>query len=395
MKVIAADIYDVDLHRWKPPIVLRLITDQGIYGLGEFPLAYGTGRQAAIAMLKEMVASFVLGADPMEIEAMWHRLYRRTFWGQGGGPIVYGGISTIDEALWDIKGKALGRPIYDLLGGKVRDTLHVYANGWYSGEWAPEDNWAPDGPEEYADIAAKVVALGYDGLKFNPFFPRRGERRPGHERVLEPWRADLGYARVAAVREAVGPDVDIMVECHGWFGTASAIEMGRRLADLSPYFYEEPVDAMNVAVMRKVSESVPLKIAAGERLYTRYGFREYIEQQVIDILQPDVGMAGGITEVRKIAAHAETYDLYIQPHNCHGPIATAAAAQVDACTTNFLVQELVPFRDAIVYELVNEPLEPQVVDSQMPVPTGPGLGVTLNENLIARCPRMHLAMGDS
>jgi len=192
------------------------------------------------------------------------------------------------------------------------------------------------------------------------------------------------------VREAVGPDVDIMVECHGWFGTASAIEMGRRLVDLNPYFYEEPVDAMNVAVMRKVAESVPLKIAAGERLYTRYGFREYVEQQVIDVLQPDVGMAGGITEVRKIAAHAEMYDLHIQPHNYHGPIATAAAAQIDACTTNFLVQELVPFRDAIVYELVNEPLEPQVVDSQMPIPTGPGLGVTLNEDLIARCPRVHL-----
>lgn len=117
MKIIAADICDIDLHPWKPPIILRLITDEGIYGLGEFPLAYGTGRQAAIAMTKEMVEHYVIGADPMQIEAMWHTLFRRTFWGQGGGPVVYGGISTIDEALWDIKGKALGRPIYDLLGG--------------------------------------------------------------------------------------------------------------------------------------------------------------------------------------------------------------------------------------------------------------------------------------
>ena len=390
MKIVAADIYDVNLHRWKPPIILQLTTDEGIYGVAEFPLAYGTGRQAAIAMVKEMVESYVLGADPTAVEAMWHTLFRRTFWGQGGGPVIYGGMSTIDIALWDIKGKALGRPIYDLLGGKVRDTLHVYANGWYSAEWAPGGNRVPDSPEEYGEIAAEVVALGYDGLKFNPFSPRRGERRPGHERVLEPWRADLGYARVKAVREAVGPDVAIMVECHGWFGTASAIEMGRRLVDLAPYFYEEPVDAMNVACMKKVSENVPLKIAAGERLYTRYMFREYIEQQVIDILQPDVGMAGGITELKKIAAYAETYDLHIQPHNCHGPIATAAAAQIDACTTNFLIQELVPFRDAIAYELVNEPLEPQVVGSQMPIPTGPGLGVTLNEELIARCPVIHI-----
>jgi galactonate dehydratase len=390
MKIVAADLYDVDLHRWKPPIILRLITDEGIYGLGEFPLAYGTGRQAAIAMTKEMVEQFVIGADPLQIEAMWHTLFRRTFWGQGGGPVVYGGMSTIDEALWDIKGKALGRPIYDLLGGKVRDTIHVYANGWYSGEWAPGNNRVPATPEDYGEIAAEVVALGYDGLKFNPFFAPRGESRPGHERVLEPWRADLGYARVKAVRDAVGPDVAIMVECHGWFGPTSAIEMGRRLVELNPYFYEEPVDAMNVACMKRVADNVPLKIAAGERLYTRYQFREYIEQQAIDILQPDIGMAGGITEVKKIAAYAEVYDLHIQPHNCHGPIATAAAAQIDVCTTNFLIQEMVPFREPIAYELVNEPLDTQIRDGHMPVPEGPGLGVTLNEGLVSRCPRIHV-----
>jgi galactonate dehydratase len=391
MKVVAADIYDVDLHPWKPPIILRLVTDEGIDGLGEFPLAYGAGRQAAIGMLKELVEGFVLGADPAPIEAMWHTLFRRTFWAQGGGPIVYGGMSTIDEALWDIKGKALGCPVYELLGGRVRDTLHVYANGWYSGEWAPENNRVPKTVEEYGEIAARVVELGYDGLKFNPFGAPRGQNWGRHQRVLEPQRADLGYARVKAVREAVGPAVDIMVECHGWFGPTSAIEMGRRLVDLNPYFYEEPVDAMNVACMKRVAENVPLKIAAGERLYTRYMFREYIEGQAIDILQPDVGLAGGISEVKKIATYAETYGLHVQPHNCHGPIATAAAAQVDACIPNFIVQELVPFRDRITYDLVNEPLELQVENSYMPVPEGPGLGVTLNEALVARCPHMRIS----
>jgi galactonate dehydratase len=394
MKVIAADIYDVDLHPWKPPIILRLITDEGFYGLGEFPLAYGAGRKAAIGMLEELVERFVLGTDPMDIEALWHKLYRHTFWAQGGGPVIYGGMSTIDEALWDIKGKAFGCPVYELLGGKVRDTLRVYANGWYSGEWAPEDGRVPETIEEYGEIAARVVELGYDALKFNPFGTPRGWprlRSGAHGRVLEPWRADLGYARVKAVREAVGPEVEIMVECHGWFGTASAIEMGRRLVDLAPYFYEEPVDAMNVACMKKVSENVPLQIAAGERLYTRYMFREYVECQALDVLQPDVGLAGGITETKKIAAYAEIYDLHVQPHNCHGPIATAAAAQVDACITNFLIQELVPFRERIAYDLVNEPLELQVVDGHMPVPSGPGLGVTLNEALVSRCPHIRIA----
>ena len=360
--------------------------------MGEFPLAYGAGRMAAIGMLQDMLKAHVLGADATRIEAMWHTLFRRTFWGQGGGPIVYGGISTIDMALWDIKGKAANLPVYELLGGKVRDEVHCYCNGWYSAEWAPGNNRRPKTVEDYGEIAAEVVALGYDGLKFNPFGAPYGEKWPGHERLLEPERADLGYARVKAVREAVGPDVDIMVECHGWFGPTSAIEMGRRLVDLNPYFYEEPVDAMNVACMKKVADNVPLKIAAGERLYTRYMFREYIEQQAIDILQPDVGLAGGITEVKKIAAMAETYDLHVQPHNCHGPIATAAAVQLDACMTNFVTQELVPYRDSITYELVNEPLEPQVVNSMMPVPTGPGLGVTLNEALLARCPKIRLEL---
>mgnify|MGYP005849391781 FL=1 len=390
MKIIAAEIIDVDLHPWKPPVILKLLTDEGIYGVGEFPLSYGTGREAAIAMTREMVARFVLGADPMRIETMWHTLYRRTFWGQGGGPVIYGGLSTIDEALWDIKGKALGCPVCELLGGRVHDSLRVYANGWYSGEWAPEDNRTPKSVEDYGEMAARVVELGYDALKFNPFGVPRHSGLPDHERLLEPWRADLGYARVKAVRDAVGPTVDIMVECHGWFGATSAIEMGRRLVDLDPYFYEEPVDAMNVACMKKVAENVPLKIAAGERLYTRYMFREYIEEQVLDILQPDVGLAGGITEVKKIAAYAETYGLHVQPHNCHGPIATAAAVQLDACMTNFVIQELVPFRESVTYELVNEPLEPTVKDGRMPVPDRPGLGVTLNEELLVRCPRIHI-----
>ncbi|MBN1581522.1 MAG: mandelate racemase/muconate lactonizing enzyme family protein [Anaerolineae bacterium] len=390
MKIIAADIYNVDLHPWKPPIILRLITDEGIYGLGEFPLCYGAGRRAAIGMLQDLIEGFVIGADPMRIEAMWDTLFRRTFWAQGGGPVVYGGMSTVDEALWDIKGKALGCPVYELLGGKVRESLRVYANGWYSGEWAPENGRRPDTPQEYGEIAARVVGLGYGALKFNPFGAPRDRQGGGHPHVLEPWRADLGYARVEAVREAVGPQVDIMVECHGWFDPTSAIEMGRRLADLNPWFYEEPVDAMNVACMKQVAENVSLKIAAGERLYTRYMFREYIEGQVLNLLQPDVGLAGGITEVKKIASYAEIYGLTIQPHNCHGPIATAAAAQIDACIPNFLIQELVPFRERIAYDLVLEPLELEVKDGQMPVPDGPGLGVTLNESLVDRCPHIRI-----
>jgi L-alanine-DL-glutamate epimerase-like enolase superfamily enzyme len=299
MRIVAADIYDVNLHEWKPPIILRLITDEGLYGLGEFPLAYGTGRQAAIGILKDMVEGFVLGADPMLVEKMWHTLFRRTFWGQGGGTIIYGGMSTIDEALWDIKGKALGRPIYDLLGGKVRDSIRCYANGWYSAEWAPGNNWRPITPEEFGSLSKEVVAMGYDALKFNPFGAPPGVDWPENERILDPRRADLGFERVAAVRDAVGPDVDIMVEVHGWLGPTSAIEMGRRLVELKPYFYEEPVDAMNVECMRKVGQNVPIPLAAGERSLHPLPVPRVHRRPGGGYPPADVGLAGGITELKR------------------------------------------------------------------------------------------------
>lgn len=394
MRIVSADIYDVklstDAYRsvWNP-VILRLTTDQGIYGLGEVALAYGTGKSGGSGMLKDMVEQFVVGADPFLVEQMWHTLFRATFWGQGGGPVVYGAISAIDVALLDIKGKALGLPVYELMGGKTRDKIRVYANGWY--RWSTPDGvkWCGP-PEEYAERAAKAVADGFGALKFDPFFINADGARQKPERYLTRERADLAYERVAAVRQAVGPDVDILVEVHGNLGTASAIEMGRRLADLEPFFYEEPVDAMNVECMLKVSQNVPIPIAAGERLYTRYGFREHIEKQAIDILQPDLGLAGGITEVKKIATYAETYDLYVQPHNCAGPVNTAASVQLDACITNFVIQEWFPYRGTGFFELVEEALEPEVVSSELTIPNKPGLGITLNEEGISRHPCLHI-----
>ena len=340
-------------------------------------------------MLKDMLEQFVIGADPFRVEQMWHTLYRKTFWGQGGGPILYGAMSAIDEALLDIKGKALGVPIYELMGGKTRDKIRVYANGWY--HWGTPDGarWAGR-PEEYAARAAMVVADGFDALKFDPFFISLSGEKQVPERLLPRERADLACQRVAAVREAVGPDVDILIEVHGNLGTTAAIEMGRRLAEFNPFFYEEPVDAMNVECMLKVSQHVPIPIAAGERLYTRYGFRAHIEKQAIDILQPDLGLAGGITEVKKIATYAETYNLHVQPHNCGGPVNTAASVQLDACITNFVIQEWFPYRGEGFLQLLEEPLDLQAADSQYTISDRPGLGITLNEDVISRYPHVHI-----
>ncbi len=332
-------------------------------------------------MLRNMAEGFLIGANPFRIEEMWDTLFRRTFWGQGGGPVVYGAMSAIDEALWDIKGKALGVPVYELLGGRVWDKLRVYANGWYHGCYSPE---------EYAERAQQVVADGYTAMKFDPFAYSADGRWDYPRRALDPQRADLAYARVEAVRDAVGPKVDILVEVHGNLGTTSAIQMGKRLEALKPFFYEEPVDALNVECMRKVAENVDIPLAAGERLYTRYGFRPYIEGQILDILQPDIGLTGGIMETKKIAAYAETYGIHIQPHNCAGPISTAASVQLDACITNFIIQEWFPYHNDERYELVSQALEHQAVDGYYTITDKPGLGVELNEDVIGKHDCLHI-----
>ena len=378
MKIIKVEVFDVSLTptvaRWNP-VLVRIHTDAGISGVGEVALAYGVGSTAGVGMARDLAERFLIGADPFRIEELWDTMFRKTFWGQGGGPVVFGGMSGIDEALWDIKGKALGVPVYELLGGRCWDKLRVYANGWYRGCVAPE---------EYAEAALKVAADGYTAMKFDPFAINREGVWEYPRRAMDLDRADLAYERVEAVREAIGPKVDILVEVHGNLGTTSAIQMGKRLEPLRPFFYEEPVDALNVECMRKVSENVDIPIAAGERLYTRYGFRPYIEGQILDILQPDVGLAGGISETKKIATYAETYGIHVQPHNCASPVATAASVQVDACIPNFIIQEWFPYHEPAHYALVKEHLEHKVVDGYYPLSDAPGLGIELDDEVISK-----------
>ncbi len=374
MRITKIEIFTYPPPRsWMSPVIVRIHTDEGIHGIGEIALAYGLGGEAGAKMTKEIAQFLVLGQDPFQIEYIWDRMFRDTFWGQGGGPVVYGAMSGIDEALWDIKGKALNVPAYELLGGKCRDQLRLYANGWYVG--AAE-------PAEYAEAARKVVADGYTAMKFDPFAIRPDGSWGYPGRVIEKEMAKCVYERVKAVREAVGPDVDILIECHGNLGTTSAIQIGKRLEELAPFFYEEPVDALNVDSMKKVSENVNVPIAAGERLYSRYHFREYVEKQALDVLQPDIGLAGGLTETKKIASYAETYNLVVAPHNCAGPVATAAAVQLDACLTNFLIQEWFPYFSDEHYALVTSPLERQAKSGLFEIPATPGLGIELNPEVV-------------
>ncbi|MGD2174327.1 MAG: mandelate racemase/muconate lactonizing enzyme family protein [Candidatus Brocadiaceae bacterium] len=375
MKIREVEIFRVGSGSGWSPVIVRVNTDEGISGVGEVGLAYGVGASGGVGMVRDLAERIVLGTDPFRIEHVWDRMFRHTFWGTGGGPIVYGAMSAIDEALWDIKGKALGVPVHELLGGRCRDGLRVYANGWYHG--------IAD-PAEYGTFCQRLQEDGYTATKFDPFAVRPDGVEEPPEGRLDRERMEAACERVAAAREAAGPDFDILIEAHGNLDTVSAIRAGRRLEEFEPLFYEEPVHAMNVECMKEVARNVDIPLAAGERLYTRYGFRPYVESQCIQVLQPDMGLAGGITEVKKIAAHAATYNLHVQPHNCGGPVATAAAVQLDAAIPNFLIQEVFPFRGEDTLAIVTEPLEERVTDGQLPVPLDPGLGVELNDEYLSK-----------
>jgi galactonate dehydratase len=377
MIVTEAKIYLCDIAG-RRPVLVQVCTDEGVTGVGDAAVAYGVGATAAAGMIKDLVESMLLGQDPFRIEAIWNEMYDHSFWAKGGGPIVFSGISALEQALWDIKGKALGVPVYEMLGGKLRERVRVYANGWSFRSVTPDD---------FARAAEKVVQDGYTALKLYPLATPdptspHGLLRHVSLRSIDRDAEDLAVARVRAVRGAVGQRIDVMLDMSAELTTDAAIRIGRRVEEYDILFFEEPVDPFDAGALKKVSERVDLPIAVGERLYTRHGFRPVMELHAADILQPDIGSTGGIAETRKIAAMAEVYNMRIQPHTCSSPVGTAAALQLDACIPNFFIQELYPYRDPEHFEIVDHAPEWDVKESYLPIPDRPGLGVELAETSI-------------
>jgi L-alanine-DL-glutamate epimerase-like enolase superfamily enzyme len=346
MKIISVDIIDVanDLQsstsKWRP-VVVRINTDEGISGFGEVGMAYGVGASAGLGMAKDL-SRIIIGMDPMQNEAIWDKMQKKTFWGQGGGTVVSAGMSAIDIALWDIKGKALKVPVYQLLGGKTRNTVRTYASQLQFGWGAAKEKSVLVEPKEYADAALKAVADGYDAIKvdvneMDEFgnVKKRNLYGPLSKKVLR-----VGYDRLKAMREAVGPDVDIIVEAHALTDTTSAIQFGKMIEELDIFFYEEPVMPLNPKQMKKVADNVNIPIAAGERIYTRWGFAPFFEAGSIAVIQPDLGTCGGFTEGKKICDMAHVYDMTVQVHVCGGPIMTAAALHMECAIPNFVIHEL-------------------------------------------------------
>ncbi len=353
---------------WRNLTFLKVETDEGLTGLGEARVLNRT--DGVLGYLSEAIPRYMLGSDPFQIERLVQRMFREDY--GRAGEIIMTATALVEVACWDIVGKALEQPVYRLLGGEVRDRIKAYANGWYTVERTPG---------EFHEAAKTVLEKGYRALKFDPFGAGFYElERAEKLRVIE---------LVEAVRDAVGPDVEIMIEMHGRFNPVTAIELTRELARFRPSWVEEPVPPENIAALRKASEAIaPLgvPVATGERMHTMYEYRELFEMQAADIIQPDITHFGGILNTKKLAAWAESYYVLIAPHNVGGPVSTAAALHLAACTTNFKIQEhFNDFADAFVLEAA--PGLPKVVDGYFSLPQGPGLGVTLDEDVIAANPR--------
>ena len=280
------------------------------------------------------------------------------------------GIALVEMACWDLMGKALGQPVHRLLGGAVRDRIKAYANGWYTVERTPAEVHA---------AARRVVERGYRALKLDPFGAGFYE--------MERRDKVLAVSLVEAVRDAVGPDVEILVEMHGRFSPATAIELAAELARFQPSWVEEPVPPDNAEMLAKAAAKISIPIATGERVHTRYEVRRLLELGCVDVLQTDITQSCGLLEGKKIAAMADAQYVTFAPHNVGGPLSTAACLHLAACTTNFRIQE--HFNDVVdswVKEAATGPGYPEVVDGYFPLPGGPGLGVELNEDFIREHP---------
>jgi galactonate dehydratase len=381
MKVTEVRLYAIP-SMWRELTIVQLRTDEGITGLGEIGVSHEVDR-GTLHVVRAMAESFVLGKDPRHVESLWDTMNRYSFWGRGGGAVVMAAISAIEEACWDIFGKSVGLPAFMLLGGKVRERIRLYANGWWSSVGALASSYGLS-PAEWARDAERVVKDGFTALKFDPFRYTAPDQGAVPQKSMDRRAIAAAMERIAAVRRAVGPDVDILIEAHGWFDVHTAIEIGQRLEEYDVLFFEEPIESTSPQAMANVAANIRTPVAAGERIYTRWGFLPYLEANAMRILQPDIGNTGGMLETRKIAAMADVFHLPIAPHNPWGPVATAAAVHVDAATPNFLIQEWFPYEKDDHYRVVDHAYELDVREGHLTIPDDrPGLGVELNEAAVA------------
>ena len=364
MKITAVTPFLVDPGYGKNWLFVKVETADGLHGWGECYTQ--ADRDQAIAAHVRQLGRYLPGRDAAQIRHFTHWAYH-DFAAKRGAMDLWSAVSGIEQALWDLAGKRLGAPVVDLLGGRCRDRIRVYANGWYSGATTPE---------AYATKAKATVARGFTALKFDPF--------PG------PWRTHISRAAerqvvdtVHAVREAVGPDVDLLIECHRRLAPMHAVRLARRLETFDPFWYEEPVSSRDLGALAECRREIGIPIVTGEELYTRFEFREVFERRAADIINPDVCNVGGIEELREIAAMAEAYHVAVSPHNYNSTtVGLAATLHVSAAIPNFLITEYFVNFEPRAAEIAAHPF--RLEDGYLAVPTEPGLGIDLREDALAR-----------
>jgi galactonate dehydratase len=373
MRIENVDVWLVEglKYNWT---LLRITADNGLTGVGEAtnwpgsPLVYHAARH---------VGERIIGLDPRRIDYIWTKLYRDLNW-LGPTGVMLCAMSGIDMALLDMKAKMLGVPCYELLGGVFRKEILLYANYWFvSGGHNPDD---------YARQAQEVVRQGFTAMKFDPFAHTHylyGENLSSNL-TLTTDQENLAYEIVQAIHETVGPSVQLAIETHAMLSMPTAIHMAERLAPLGVMWYEEPVGPESANTLRYIRERINVPICVGERHYTRWGFRPLLEQQLVDYIMPDVTRCGGPSELRRIAAQAETYNVMVAPHSPNGPLSTLASAHVCAAIPNFFRQEFmftdVPWRDTVI----SRPLG--VDGGYLCLDESPGLGVDLVDEVLEAHP---------
>jgi len=343
-------------------VFVKVMTDSGLYGIGEATLEM---RELTVVEAIKELERYLVGRNPHDIEAFYHDTYRDAYW--RGGPVLMTALAGVEMALWDIKGKDLGVPVYQLLGGKVRTSIPCYANGWFAGAKQKE---------EFAEKAKAAVKAGFIGLKWDPF---------GKEYMnISPPQLKASLDCIAAVKDAVGDEVHLIIEGHGRFNVPTAVRIGHALKEFGILWFEEPIPPDDKAGLASVRKRIDVPVSGGERIYNRFEYVDYLRMECADYWQPDVSHAGGILELRKIAAIGESHYIPLCPHNPSGPVANAATLQLAACTPNFYLLETmdsdVPYRGRISNEAV------LFEEGHMFISDKPGLGIDINEEEISLHP---------
>ena len=367
MKIIDVKTFVVNAYRTNF-IFVKLYTDEGVTGVGEGTLEY---KEHALLGAIEDLRPYLLGQDPRQIEKHVFHMYRDSYWRTG--PVLMSAISAVEMAMWDISGKCYGAPVCALMGGPVREEIRMYANGWFAGAKKPE---------EFAAKARHAVEKGIRALKWDPF----GSAYLTMERPQFAESIDC----VAAVRDAVGGDVDLLIEGHGRFNVETAVRVARDLEPYGPMFFEGPVPPDNLDALAEVHRRSPVPIAAGERVYSLAVCREFLQKGCADFFQPDPSHCGGISAVRKMAAMAEPYYVGVAPHNPSGPVANAACLHLAGCLTNYSILEIMVTDVAWRKKLTDEAVI--FCQGAIKIPNREGLGVEIQEEVCQQHPYQPISL---